>query len=113
LRERRNRLLEGVTANPPVHWANIDASRLGIFAQFTIEARQPWYWYLPCTEQAEFDRAWSSIVAWYRDIIGKFSDNNPIPLLILPGAPHYVYINNETDVVLEMRKFLGLPAGGD
>ena len=39
------KLLEGVagSVNPPTNWANIDAPRLGIFALFTIEARQPWY----------------------------------------------------------------------
>ena len=25
---------------------------------------------------------------------------------LLPGAPHYVYINNEAEVVLQMRNFL-------
>jgi pimeloyl-ACP methyl ester carboxylesterase len=109
------KLLQGIagSANPPVNWANIDAPRLGIFALFTIEARQPWYWYLNSAEQAEFDEAWRPIVAWHRDTIRKFADNNPIPLLILPGAPHYVYINHETEVVREMRKFLGLPVGGN
>jgi hypothetical protein len=96
-----------------VNWANIDAPRLGIFALFTIEARQPWYWYLTSAEQAVFDKAWPPIVAWHRDTIGKFADRNPIHPLMLPGAPHYVYINNETEVVWEMRKFLGLPVGGN
>jgi hypothetical protein len=27
----------------------------------------------------------------------------------LPGAPHYVYIQNEAEVVLSMREFLGIP----
>ncbi len=109
------KLLEGVagSVNPPTDWANIDAPRLGIFALFTIEARQAWYWYLTAAEQAEFDQAWPPIVAWHRDTIRKFANKNPIHPLILPGAPHYVYINNETNVVLEMRKFLGLPVGGN
>ena len=109
------KLLEGVagSVNPPTNWANIDAPRLGIFALFTIEARQAWYWYLTSAEQAEFDQAWPAIVAWHRDTIRKFAHKNPIRPLILPGAPHYVYINNETNVVLEMRKFLGLPVGGN
>jgi pimeloyl-ACP methyl ester carboxylesterase len=52
-------LLEGVagSVNPPVNWANINAPRLGIFALFTIEARQAWYWYLTSAEQAVFDEA--------------------------------------------------------
>jgi len=108
-------LQEGIAGslNPPTHWANIDAPRLGIFALFTRTARTPWYWYLTSAEQAEFDEAWRPIVAWHRDTIRKFADNNPIPPLILPGAPHYVYINHETEVVREMRKFLGLPVGGN
>ncbi len=109
------KLLEGVAGslNPPVNWANIDAPRLGIFALFTIEARQPWYWYLTSAEQAVFDEVWPPIVAWQRDTIGKFAYKNPIHPLILPGVPHYVYINNETEVVREMWKFLGLPVGGN
>jgi pimeloyl-ACP methyl ester carboxylesterase len=108
-------LLAGVagSVNPPVNWANIKAPRLGIFAQFTIEARQPWYWYLTAADQAAFDEAWPPIVAWHDETIKKFAANNPIPLLLLPGAPHYVYINHETDVVLAMRKFFGLPVGGE
>ena len=108
-------LNEGIagSVNPPTHWANIDAPRLGIFALFTIEARTPWYWYLTAAEQAEFDQAWPPIVAWHRDTIRKFAHKNPIHPLILPGVPHYVYIDNETNVVLEMRKFLGLPVGGN
>jgi hypothetical protein len=51
-------------------------------------------------------------VAWHQETIKKFADHNPIPLLILPGAPHYVYLNHETDVVRAMRQFLGLPVGG-
>jgi pimeloyl-ACP methyl ester carboxylesterase len=111
------KLLEGVAGavNPPVNWANIEAPRLGIFALFTIEARQAWYWYLTSAEQAAFDEAWPPIVAWHQETITKFADNNPIPplILLLPGAPHYVYINHETEVVREMRKFLGLPVGGN
>lgn len=108
-------LLAGVagSVNPPVNWANIDAPRLGIFALFTIEARTPWYWYLTSAEQAVFDEVWPPIVAWHQETIRKFADNNPIQPLILPGAPHYVYINHETEVVREMRKFLGLPVGGN
>jgi pimeloyl-ACP methyl ester carboxylesterase len=108
-------LLEGVagSVNPPVNWANIDAPRLGIFALFTIEARQAWYSCLTSAEQAAFDEAWPPIVAWHQETIRKFADNNPIPPLILPGAPYYVYINHETEVVRELRKFLGLPVGGN
>jgi pimeloyl-ACP methyl ester carboxylesterase len=109
------KLLEGVagSVNPPVNWATIAAPRLGIFALYTLEARQAWYWYLTAAEQAAFDEAWPPIVAWYQETIRKFADHNPIQPLLLPGAPHYVYINHETDVVLAMRKFFGLPVGGN
>jgi len=33
----------GMSAVPPADWASINAPRLGIFAEFTIKARQPWY----------------------------------------------------------------------
>jgi pimeloyl-ACP methyl ester carboxylesterase len=109
------KLFEGVAGavNPPTNWASIKAPRLGIFALFTVEARQAYYWYLTAAEQAAFDEAWPPIVAWHEETIGKFADHNPIPLLILPGAPHYVYITHEADVVRAMRPFLGLPVGGE
>jgi pimeloyl-ACP methyl ester carboxylesterase len=108
------KLLEGVAGavNPPVNWASIEAPRLGIFALYTLEARQPWYWYLTAADQAAFDEAWPPIVAWHEETIGKFADHNPIPPLLLPGSPHYVYLDHEADVVRAMRQFLGLPVGG-
>jgi pimeloyl-ACP methyl ester carboxylesterase len=109
------KLLDGIagSVNPPVHWTKIDAPRLGIFAQFTLKARQPWYWYLTSNEQAAFDEAWPPIVAWHQSTIRKFAYGNPIRPFILPGAPHYVYIDNETEVVREMWTFLGIPFGGN
>lgn len=110
-----DKLQQGVTGaeNPRVDWARIVAPRLGIFAQYTPEGRQAWYWYLSAAEQAEFDRAWPSIVAWHKDTIDKFANGNPTPTVRLYGVPHYVYINNEAEVVREMRRFLGLPVGGN
>ena len=52
-------------------------------------------------------------MAWHKDTIDRFADGNPTPTVRLYGVPHYVYINNETEVVREMRKFLGLPVGGN
>jgi pimeloyl-ACP methyl ester carboxylesterase len=107
------KLFAGVegSVNPPVNWARIEAPRLGIFAPWTLEAKQPHYWYLTSADQAAFDQAFPDFVAFHRDTIRKFAHKNPIRPLILPGAPHYVYINHEAEVVLEMRKFLGLPVG--
>jgi pimeloyl-ACP methyl ester carboxylesterase len=107
------KLADGVTANPPVNWKNIDAPRLGIFAPYTLAARFPYYWYLSAADQDLFDKAWPTYVAWFRDTVSKFADGNPIQPLLLPGVPHYIYINNEAEVVREMRKFLGMPVGGN
>jgi len=108
-------LVQGTSGaqNPRVDWARITAPRLGIFAQYTLEGRQAWYWYLSAAEQAEFDRAWPGIVDWHKDTIDRFADGNATPTVRLYGVPHYVYINNETEVVREMRKFLGLFVGGN
>jgi hypothetical protein len=54
---------------------------------------------------------------WYSDVIDKFAEKhpgNPTPIVfLLPGAPHYVYINNEAEVVRQMRNFLGIPVAGN
>lgn len=107
----QNAFAAGMSAAPPVDWASIEAPRLGIFAEFTIEARQPWYWYLSDARRSEFDEAWRPIVAWHRQTIGKFAKGNSANTFRLPGAPHYVYIQNEAEVVRWMRQFLGLPRG--
>ena len=93
----------------PTNWASIKAPRLGIFALFTLEARQAWYWYLSPAKKAEFDEAWGPIVDWHRMTIGSSRQGNSANTFLLPGAPHYVYINNEAEVVRWMRKFLGIP----
>lgn len=56
----------------PTNWQRIRAPRLGIFATFSLELRQPWYWYLSADEQAAFDRAWPPIVEWHEDTIERF-----------------------------------------
>jgi non-heme chloroperoxidase len=94
---------------PPTNWRKIRAPRLGIFAPFTRKARQAWYWYLSPAKQAEFDAAWGSWVDWKRKTIGRFAEGNTANTFLLPGAPHYVYINNEAEVVRWMRDFLGIP----
>src|SRR5262249_40164303 len=83
------KILDGVagSVNPPVNWRDIAAPRLGIFALYTLAARQAWYWYLSTADQELFDAAWPSIVAWYKATIGKFAAGNPVHPLILPGAP--------------------------
>jgi pimeloyl-ACP methyl ester carboxylesterase len=104
-------LLQGVAASvhPPVEWARIAAPRLGIFALFTLTDRQAWYWYLSPAKQVAFDEAWPAIAAWHRRTIAQFAAGNAANTYRLPGAPHYVYINNEAQVVRWMRQFLGIP----
>jgi non-heme chloroperoxidase len=98
-----------VRATPPTDWASIDAPRLGIFALFTKQARQAWYWYLSPAKKVEFDKAWGPIIDWHRMTIRRFTNGNSSNTFLLPGAPHYVYIHNEAEVVRWMRKFLGIP----
>jgi hypothetical protein len=75
----------------------------------------PWYWYLSPAKQAEFDKRFSHLLQWYSDVISKFEKaypGSPAPVVhLLPGAPHYVYINNEAEMVREMREFLRIPLG--
>ena len=103
------KIAASVGASRPTDWAKIDAPRLGIFALFTRAARQPWYWYLSPARKAEFDAAWGPIVDWHRATIDWFAAGNSANTHLLPGAPHYVYINNEAEVVRWMRAFLGIP----
>ena len=100
------------SAHPPVNWAAIKAPRLGIFATYSLEARQPHYWYLSPADQAKFDQAWRPIVDFRRDVINRFKAGNSANTFLLPAAPHYVYINNEAEVVRWMREFLGIPPRG-
>ena len=51
-----DKISAGVAASPPTNWASIKAPRLGIFALFTPEARQAWYWYLSPAKQGEVRR---------------------------------------------------------
>jgi non-heme chloroperoxidase len=103
--------------NPPTDWADIKVPRLGIFAPPTAESKLPWYWYLSPADRAVFDERFPHLIQWFTDVIGKFAEEHsgsPTPkVYLLPGAPHYVYINNEAEVVRERRNFLGLPLAGN
>jgi pimeloyl-ACP methyl ester carboxylesterase len=106
-----------IPANPPTNWSDIKAPRLGIFAPPTDQSKLPWYWYQSRADQAVFDARSPRLLRWYNDVIDKFAEKrsgNPTPIVyLLPGAPHYVYINNEAEVVRQMRNFLGIPLAGD
>jgi hypothetical protein len=104
------KILADVRKRSATDWRKIGAPRLGIFATFSGEHLLPWYWYLSAEQQAAFDRAWPSIVAWHEDTIRRFGAHqpgNPEPIVReLPGAPHYIHISNEALVIREMRAFL-------
>ena len=106
-----------IPANPPTNWADIKVPRLGIFAPPTVDSKLPWYWYLSPADQAVFDARFPRLLQWFSDVIDKFAEEhpgNPTPkVYLLPGAPHYVYINNEAEVVRQMRDFLGIPLAGN
>jgi pimeloyl-ACP methyl ester carboxylesterase len=100
-------------ATPPTNWADIKQPRLGIFAPPTAESKLPNYPYLSPADQALFDERFPRYLQWINDVIGLFGEQypgSPAPVVyLLPGASHYVYLNNEAEVVLQMRKFLGIP----
>ena len=73
------------------------------------DRRQPWYWYLSPAKQAKFDEAWPGDHRLLPRYHRRFAEDNSANTFPLPGAPHYVYINNEAEVVRWMRKFLGIP----
>jgi non-heme chloroperoxidase len=106
-----------ILANPPTNWADIKVPRLGIFAPPTVESRLPWYWYLSPSDQAVFDAQFPRLLQWFSNVIDKFGEKHPgtpaPKVYLLPGAPHYVYINNEAEVVRQMRDFLGIPLTGN
>jgi pimeloyl-ACP methyl ester carboxylesterase len=96
--------------NPPVDWSQIDAPRLGVFDQPSVQGRLPYYWYLSHSEQQVFDTNWPAIVQWYADTTALFQQPNPgkpTPVVyLLPDAPHYFYISEQAFVVKAMREFL-------
>jgi len=104
-------------ANPPTNWADVTQPRLGIFAPPTVESKLPWYPYLSPADQALFDERLPFYLQWFSNVISLFGEEHPgspTPVVyLLSGAPHYIYINNEAEVVLQMRKFLGLPPAGN
>jgi hypothetical protein len=94
---------------PPTNWREIGAPRLGIFAPPIRGARPAFYWYLSPAKQAEIDAALGPIFDRQQRTIGRFAEGNTANTFLLPGAPHYVYYNNEAEVVRRMRDFLGIP----
>jgi hypothetical protein len=65
------------------------------------------------TDQALFDERFPFYLQWFGNVISLFGEEHPgspTPVVYsLSGAPHYIYINHEAEVVLRMRKFLGIP----
>ena len=65
----------GREKNPEVNWADIDAPRLGIFDQPSVQGRLPYYWYLSAEDQKKFDNNWPGIVQWFADTTAKFDSH--------------------------------------
>jgi pimeloyl-ACP methyl ester carboxylesterase len=103
-------ILLGVRTNPPTDWAKVEAPRLGIFDQPSIEGRLPYYWYLSADDRKVFDQNWPGIVQWYTDTTNEFAaehSGTPKPTVYrLPDVPHYFYLNDQAFVVRVMREFL-------
>jgi len=97
-------------ASPPTDWSKVEAPRLGIFNQPSVQGRMPYYPYLSAKDKKTFDSNWPAIVKWYTDTIGEFAvehSGRPKPVVYtLPDAPHYFFINNQAFVVRAMREFL-------
>ncbi len=97
-------------ASPPTDWAKVEAPRLGIFDQPSIQGRLPFYWYLSDEDKKKFDSNWPGIVKWYAETTEEFAaqhSGTPKPVVYrLPDAPHYFYLNDQAFVVRVMRKFL-------
>jgi pimeloyl-ACP methyl ester carboxylesterase len=98
-------------ANPPTDWAEVEAPRLGIFSQPSVQGKLPYYWYLSAEDKQKFGENWPAIVKWYRKTTNEFGVEHagrPKPIVYrLPDAPHYFYLNNnQAFVVRVMREFL-------
>jgi pimeloyl-ACP methyl ester carboxylesterase len=103
-------VLLGVETSPPTDWTRVEAPRLGIFNQPSIEGKLPYYWYLNAKDTKKFDENWPGIVQWYTDTINEFAVTQvgrPKPIVYrLPDAPHYFFFNDQAFVVRVMREFL-------
>jgi pimeloyl-ACP methyl ester carboxylesterase len=105
------KIIKGV--GPRVDYTKILAPRLGIFAIYSRNVYQPWYPYLSGGEKTTFRANWPALVDWQADALARFNTydrkGTKPNVFTLPSAPHYIYINNESFVVRQMRAFLGLP----
>jgi pimeloyl-ACP methyl ester carboxylesterase len=85
----------------------IQAPVLAIFAPLSKDVPQLFYNYLTAEQKAGYDRTFPPIVDWQTNAIQRFRQGvRNAHVVELPGALHYIYLNNEGLVVLEMRKFL-------
>jgi non-heme chloroperoxidase len=100
----------GVSTSPPTDWTKVEAPRLGIFNQPSVEGKMAFYWYLSAGDKKQFDENWPGIVQWFTDRIKEFAAPQvgaPKPIVYrLPDAPHYFYFNDQAFVVRVMREFL-------
>jgi pimeloyl-ACP methyl ester carboxylesterase len=85
----------------------IKAPALAVFAPLTAQTPTPSYWYLDPAQQALYRRNFQAIAKWQADAIRRFRSGIAKSRVVeLPGANHYVFIDDEAVVVREMRRFL-------
>ena len=86
-------------------YAKIKVPVLAIFAP--LAPHTPGYSYLTAEQKRQFQRTYPPIVAWQKKAIQRFRKGIPQATVFeLPGAYHYIYINDEAFVVEKMRSFL-------
>lgn len=96
-----------VQGSKQADFERIQAPTLAILAPFSREMPQLFYNYLSKEQQIESDRTFPAIVDWQTDAIQRFRRGvRNARVVELPGALHYIYLNNEGLVVSEMRQFL-------
>ena len=86
-------------------YAKIQAPVLAILAP--LQPLQPFYPYLTPAQKAAYDTDFPPIVEWQKDAIQRMRTGiRNLTVLELPGAYHYIYLNNEAFVVEAIRSFL-------
>lgn len=96
-----------VESSQPANFGKIQAPALAIFAPFSTTEPQLFYHYLPEEQKVEYHRVFPALITWQNDAISRFRTGVRNSRVVeLPGAPHYLYLSNEGQIVWEMRKFL-------
>lgn len=96
-----------VAGSKQAEFARIQRPALGIFVPLSVTEPLLSYHYLTSAQQAEYDRVLPALVEWQRREIERFrAEVKNSTVIELPGANHYLFIEREGFVVLQMRRFL-------